>query len=55
MRNCSLISSTYRRGSSQVGSVGVLGPTRLDYEGAIALVAAAAEYLSEAFSYLNPS
>ncbi|MER3492774.1 MAG: heat-inducible transcriptional repressor HrcA [Mastigocladus sp. ERB_26_2] len=55
IRNCSLISSTYRRGSSQVGSVGVLGPTRLDYEGAIALVAAAAEYLSEAFSYLNPS
>ncbi|MBD2431977.1 MULTISPECIES: heat-inducible transcriptional repressor HrcA [Fischerella] len=55
IRNCSLISSTYRRGSSQVGSVGVLGPTRLDYEGVIALVAAAAEYLSEAFSYLNPS
>ncbi|PMB39737.1 heat-inducible transcriptional repressor HrcA [Fischerella thermalis CCMEE 5330] len=55
IRNCSLISSTYRRGSSQVGSVGVLGPTRLDYEGAIALVAAAAEYLSETFSYLNPS
>ncbi|MGJ5673186.1 MAG: heat-inducible transcriptional repressor HrcA [Nostochopsis sp.] len=55
IRNCSLISSTYRRGSAQVGSVGVLGPTRLDYEGAIALVAAAAEYLSEAFSDLNPS
>ncbi|KOP25717.1 HrcA family transcriptional regulator [Hapalosiphon sp. MRB220] len=55
IRNCSLISSTYRRGSAQVGSVGVLGPTRLDYEGAIALVAAAAEYLSEAFSDINPS
>ncbi|MCX7593829.1 MAG: heat-inducible transcriptional repressor HrcA [Fischerella sp.] len=54
IRNCSLISSTYRRGSVQVGSVGVLGPTRLDYEGAIAVVAAAADYLSEALSYLNP-
>ncbi|WP_017314516.1 heat-inducible transcriptional repressor HrcA [Mastigocladopsis repens] len=54
IRTCSLISSTYRRGSVSLGSVGVLGPTRLDYEGAIAVVAAAADYLSEAFSYFNP-
>ncbi len=54
IRTCSLISSIYRRGSVPVGSVGVLGPTRLDYEGAIAVVAAAADYLSEAFSYFNP-
>ncbi|AFZ56579.1 heat-inducible transcriptional repressor HrcA [Anabaena cylindrica FACHB-243] len=50
IRGCTLISSTYRRGSVPVGSVGVLGPTRLDYESAIAVVAAAADYLSEAFS-----
>jgi heat-inducible transcriptional repressor len=50
IRTCTLITSTYRRGSVPVGSVGVLGPTRLDYEGAIAVVAAAADYLSEAFS-----
>ncbi|BAZ28764.1 heat-inducible transcription repressor HrcA [Cylindrospermum sp. NIES-4074] len=50
IRTCTLISSTYRRGSVPVGSVGVLGPTRLDYESAIAVVAAAADYLSEAFS-----
>ncbi len=50
MQRCSLISSTYRRGSVPVGSIGVLGPTRLDYEGAIAVVAAAADYLSEALS-----
>ncbi|TAF08075.1 MAG: heat-inducible transcriptional repressor HrcA [Nostocales cyanobacterium] len=50
IRTCSLISSSYRRGSVPVGSVGVLGPTRLDYENAIAVVAAAADYLSEAFS-----
>jgi heat-inducible transcriptional repressor len=54
IRTCSLISSTYRRGSVSLGSVGVLGPTRLNYEGAIAAVAAAADYLSEAFSYFNP-
>ncbi len=54
IRTCTLISSTYRRGSVPVGSVGVLGPTRLDYESAIAVVASAADYLSEAFGYFNP-
>jgi heat-inducible transcriptional repressor len=50
IQTCTLISAIYRRGSVPVGSVGVLGPTRLDYESAIAVVAAAANYLSEAFS-----
>lgn len=54
IRTCSLISSTYRRGAVSVGSVGVLGPTRLDYESAIAVVSAASDYLSEALSYFNP-
>ncbi|XZO03061.1 MAG: heat-inducible transcriptional repressor HrcA [Microcoleus sp.] len=48
IRGCTLISSTYRRGSLPVGSVGVLGPTRMVYENAIAVVEAAADYLSEA-------
>jgi heat-inducible transcriptional repressor len=55
MRACSLISSTYCRGAQSgsanyaqsVGSIGVLGPTRMDYETAIALVEATADYLSE--------
>jgi len=50
MRYCTLISSTYCKGSVPVGSVGVLGPTRMMYENAIALVEAAADYLSEAIS-----
>lgn len=50
MRACALISATYRRGAVPVGSVGVLGPTRMRYENAIALVEAAADYLSEALS-----
>ena len=50
IRTCTLISSTYQRGSISVGSVGVLGPTRMDYETAIASVEAAADYLSEALS-----
>jgi heat-inducible transcriptional repressor len=47
MQACTLISSTYQRGSQAVGSIGVLGPTRMDYEGTIALVEATADYLSE--------
>ncbi|MBD2778000.1 heat-inducible transcriptional repressor HrcA [Iningainema tapete] len=54
IRTCSLISTNYRRGSIPVGSVGVLGPTRLNYEDAIAVVGATADYLSGALSNFNP-
>ncbi|MBD2021590.1 heat-inducible transcriptional repressor HrcA [Leptolyngbya sp. FACHB-36] len=50
IRTCTLISSTYCKGTTPVGSVGVLGPTRMVYENAIALVEAAADYLSDALS-----
>ncbi|MCL1462841.1 heat-inducible transcriptional repressor HrcA [Argonema galeatum] len=50
IRACTLISATYRQGAVAVGSVGVLGPTRMVYENAIALVEATADYLSEALS-----
>lgn len=50
IRTCTLISAIYRRGVVPVGSVGVLGPTRMDYETAIAVVEGAADYLSEALS-----
>jgi heat-inducible transcriptional repressor len=47
MQACTLISSTYHRGKVPVGSVGVLGPTRMNYETAISLVEATADYLSD--------
>ncbi|MFB2935913.1 heat-inducible transcriptional repressor HrcA [Aerosakkonemataceae cyanobacterium BLCC-F154] len=50
IRTCTLISANYFHGSVPVGSVGVLGPTRMLYENAIAVVEAAADYLSEALS-----
>ncbi|MBD2123903.1 heat-inducible transcriptional repressor HrcA [Trichocoleus sp. FACHB-262] len=50
IRTCTLISATYRRGTVPVGSVGVLGPTRMVYENAIAMVEAAADFLSETLS-----
>lgn len=50
IRACTLISTTYNRGSVPVGSVGILGPTRMVYENAIAMVKATADYLSEAIA-----
>jgi heat-inducible transcriptional repressor len=47
MRSCSLVSATYTRGSQAVGSIGVLGPTRMEYASTIALVEATADYLSD--------
>lgn len=52
IRTCALVSATYQRGDLPVGSVGMLGPTRMVYEDAIALVEATARYLSEA---MNPT
>ncbi|NJL83173.1 MAG: heat-inducible transcriptional repressor HrcA [Chloroflexaceae bacterium] len=50
MRSCALVSCVYRQGEIPVGSVGMIGPTRMLYENAIALVESAADYLSEALS-----
>jgi heat-inducible transcriptional repressor len=49
MQSCSLVAAAYRKGDRPIGSVGLIGPTRLDYERAIAAVEATAEYLSRAF------
>ena len=49
MQSCSLVAAPYHQAGIAVGSVGVLGPTRMSYEQAIAAVEAAAQYLSEAF------
>lgn len=50
IQNCTFISSTYLCDDKPVGTVGVLGPTRLGYTRAIASVQAAASHLSEAIS-----
>ena len=47
---CTLISARYHQGDIPIGSVGLIGPTRMLYENAIALVEASADYLSEALS-----
>jgi heat-inducible transcriptional repressor len=46
MQGCALVVSNYTCRDTSVGSVGVLGPTRMVYENAVAVVKAAADYLS---------
>jgi heat-inducible transcriptional repressor len=51
MQSCTLISTTYQQDSVPVGSVSLLGPKRMLYENAIALVQSAADRISEAISH----
>ncbi len=50
MRSCALVTTPYGRAPGPVGSLGVLGPTRMLYENAVAAVEAAANYLSDAMA-----
>jgi heat-inducible transcriptional repressor len=47
MQFCSLISAYYYQGEYPAGSVAIIGPTRMAYEYAIALVESTADYLSK--------
>ncbi len=49
MQTCTLISANYYQDDIPVGSVGILGPKRMLYENAIALVQNTADYLSNPF------
>lgn len=49
MKICTLISANYYQEDLAIGSVGIIGPTRMPYENAIALVESAADCIS-AFS-----
>ncbi|NJL02628.1 MAG: heat-inducible transcriptional repressor HrcA [Spirulinaceae cyanobacterium SM2_1_0] len=50
LNTCALISANYFQRQVPVGSVGLLGPTRMIYENAVVMVEATADYLSEALS-----
>ena len=50
MRSCALVTTTYGQAPGPVGSLGVLGPTRMLYENAVAAVEAAANCLTEAMA-----
>jgi heat-inducible transcriptional repressor len=47
LRTTSVVTTGYGPGSTVVGGMGVLGPTRMDYPGTIATVRAVARYVGE--------
>ncbi len=49
MQTCTVVSANYYQDDIPIGSVGIIGPTRMLYENAIALVETTADYLSDAF------
>jgi heat-inducible transcriptional repressor len=50
LRQTSVISVGYGSDSTPLGALGVIGPTRMDYAGSIAAVAAVARYVGR---YMN--
>lgn len=48
IRECSLVISNYKVGEQNIGSIGVIGPTRMDYSTSVPVVA----YVSDVFSRL---
>ena len=55
MKGMSLVVSTYGRKTGPLGAVGVMGPSRMDYNQIIPLVRSAAEAVSENFNNLENS
>jgi heat-inducible transcriptional repressor len=47
LRSTSIVTTGYGPGTTAVGGLGVLGPTRMDYPGTIATVRAVARYVGE--------
>ncbi len=52
LSDCSLVASTYRSGDQEVGTVGIMGPKRMEYARAVALVHHLAQVLTRLLS--NP-
>jgi heat-inducible transcriptional repressor len=52
LAGCAVVAAPYRRGSTSLGVLGVIGPTRIDYPRVIAVVRATAEAVSQ---LLNPA
>lgn len=51
MKKFSLVAAPYREGSRPVGTIGIIGPTRMDYLRAISIVDLTAAYLTKILSY----
>lgn len=55
MENCSLISATYSVGEEKLGTIAILGPTRMEYSRVISLLDLISKDLSAALTRLYQS
>ena len=53
MRECSLVTATYKNGVSVVGALGVIGPTRMEYSVVIPIVEGIAKTVSQLISRIQ--
>ncbi|WP_188206208.1 heat-inducible transcriptional repressor HrcA [Alkalibacillus aidingensis] len=54
MNNCTLITATYNMGEDQVGTIALLGPTRMEYAKAVSLLDLWSSYMSQSLdSWFN--
>ncbi|MCL2616795.1 MAG: heat-inducible transcriptional repressor HrcA [Defluviitaleaceae bacterium] len=49
MKNCSLVKAGYRFGGRNYGSIGVIGPTRMDYVQAMSILSSVVKNINKAF------
>jgi len=52
MEDCSIVFATYRMGEEPIGTVGIIGPKRMNYRKALTLVSSTAERLTSTFNQL---
>ncbi len=50
MKKLSMVVSTYREGSRPIGAIAIIGPTRMNYQQAITIVASTANYITDMLS-----
>ena len=50
MHDCSLITTSYHIGDLYAGSIGIVGPTRMQYDRAVALVGMVGKMLSQSLT-----
>jgi heat-inducible transcriptional repressor len=51
MKKLSVVAATYKEGNRPMGTVGIIGPTRMNYQHAISIVDMTAKYITAMLSY----
>ncbi|HZX46879.1 MAG TPA: heat-inducible transcriptional repressor HrcA [Clostridia bacterium] len=46
IKDCSLVTATYRAGENEIGKIGIIGPTRMEYDRVVAVLEFITDYLT---------